>query len=185
MTNGLVFNHHSLPFANRYDAEANISEFIKICSAAKTQAQLTTILLDESIDASWFRVELCTGYCFRDWFTQNKDNDKDLIRIFRSIITNSPLFNADDVGGDLELFDVKEKTTQSRLSALRAALWYDRLLCSFPSKPPWNSNPLDVIIEQCHPGGELTEKTKQLTNLVTLADWDSSRCKWGIYISAQ
>jgi len=42
----LVFNHHSLPFENQYEAVQAVPEFIQICLKARNKG-LRTILMDE------------------------------------------------------------------------------------------------------------------------------------------
>lgn len=174
MTDFLVFNHHSLPFPDRYKAEQRISDFIKIASSARTQVKMATMLVDESIGSSWFGVEVAPGYFWREWFDKYKNDDcyKELIRSFRSMATRTPLFKKEDVGGDLELFDVKEKITGQYYSALRATLWYDSLLCSFPSQAPWNTSPLRVIVESCDASGGMHEEKKELINIFDEATWN-------------
>jgi len=174
MTNFLIFNHHSLPFSDRYKAEQSIPDFIKIISSARTQVRMTAILLDDSVDSSWFGVELAPGYFWREWFGKykNDNNFKEMIRSFKSMLTQTPLFKAEDVGGSLELFDVRETKTDRHYSALRATLWYESLLCSFPSQSPWNANPLSVIVESCDSFGTMHEENKELTNVFNMAIWE-------------
>ena len=133
-----------------------------------------TILIDENLDSNWFRVEMSPGYFLGDWFNSNKDNAylKDDIRSFRSLVVNSPLFKASDVGGDLELFDVTESTTKKSFSAIRAAIWYKRLLCSFPNTDLWSSNYLNITILQINENGEITTDHRKLTNLVSIDHWN-------------
>jgi|LGOV01.1.fsa_nt_gb hypothetical protein len=169
----LIFNHHCLPFHDRYFAEECIPEFLKIISDAKNNAKIFTILLDESLESSWFEIELAPNYFFREWFNKHAQdkNKKDLIRIFKSMATQSPLFEANDTGGDLELFDVKENTTNKNYSTLRAAHWYNSLLYSFPTQSPWNTSPLDINTETYDSTGKIFEEKKELINIFNMDTW--------------
>ena len=81
----LVFNHHSLPFKSKEDADSAIPEFIKICLKANNLG-LTTILFNEDIDHKWFRLLLAPNYYWQDWHKINdNDKNKDLIRAFYRI----------------------------------------------------------------------------------------------------
>ena len=174
MSDTFVFNHHSLPFESSQAANHAIPNFLKICIDARVSVGLETILVDKSIDNNWFQVELSNGYCWHEWFEQNKRNDqfKDEIRVFRRITTNS-LFKAEDIGGDLELFDVRETGTGNNYSALRASAWYESPLCSFPTCSLWETNPLEICIETLTDTGELVENEMQLLNIFSVAIWDS------------
>lgn len=175
MNNTFVFNHHSLPFASRQSADAFIPEFLKICTGASTSVGLNTILVNGSIDHSWFRVELSRGYLWGDWFNQNKNNNqlKEEIQVFRRITTQSPFFELEEIGSDLDTFDVREKSLDQSFSALRASEWYGSPLCSFPTCSPWDTNPLEVCVETLDNDGNLLEKEKSLLNIHSLSVWES------------
>ncbi|MCP4137424.1 MAG: hypothetical protein GY754_41035 [bacterium] len=171
-----VFNHHSLPFETSQAANESIPEFIKICHSARNSIGLKTILVDETIDNSWFRIELSKGYYWQDWFNLNKKEDsvlKEEIQAFRSIATQSPLFKKEDIGGDLEHFDTREKITNEYLTAIKAAAWYKTPLCSFPTQAPWDSNPLEICIETLDDEGSLVEKDDTLLNIYNLSVWNT------------
>jgi len=174
MSDTFVFNHHSLPFKSSTEAEKAIPEFLKICIDASVSVGLKTILIDSSIDNNWFRIELSQDFFWQDWFDKNKKKDqfKDEIRAFRRIVTLSPLFKSEDVGGDFELFDVREKSTNRHYSALRASVWYESPLCSFPTRIPWIHNPLGVCIENLDAEGKIIEEDEQLANIFNLSEWD-------------
>lgn len=175
MSGSFVFNHHSLPFSTKESADEGVSDFLKICINAKVELGLSTILVAQEVDASWFRVILTEGYYWKDWFNQNKNNKDKLeeVRIFRSIETKSPLIESQDVGGDVELFDVREKSSNERYMALRAAAWYDHPLCSFPTQSPWDENPLKIMIEKCSDQGEFVENEDSLMNISSWEQWES------------
>lgn len=174
MNDTLVFNHHCLPFKSSQLAKNAIPDFLKICIDASVSISLKTILVDDSIDNNWFRVELSQGYFWQDWFEQNKNNNqfRDEIRVFRRIATSS-LFKAEDIGGDLELFDVREKNTGKHYPALRASAWYECPLFSFPTCFLWKTNPLEICIETLTDTGESVENDRQLMNIFNITIWNS------------
>jgi hypothetical protein len=166
---GLVFNYHCLPYDSIGPINNAVIEFLKIC--LKTyQFGFTVILIDENIDANWFRVELAPGYFWQDWYNQaNKDSKLvDQIRAFRAIATKKPFFPIELIGSDLELFDVREPISGKRLSALRAASWFDSPLVSFPTRCPWNQSPIEIIKETIE-NGKIQEQSGMLINLYSIA----------------
>jgi len=88
----LVFNHHSLPFRSAEDIDHDIVNFLKICLGAQ-HIGFSVILVDESVDGTWFRLELAHGYFWKDWHDQhvNEPECRDIIRAFRSIATQHAL----------------------------------------------------------------------------------------------
>lgn len=146
MTGTLVFNHHSLPFDHRSSADIAVPVFLKICIEAKN-AGLTTILVDESTDANWFRQELSPGYFFQDWYNKYKDGYQgDVVRVFRAIATQQPFFNARDIENGSELFNVS--LVGSSYTALTAAAWHIAPIVSFETRDPWLTTPLAVDVEK-------------------------------------
>jgi hypothetical protein len=121
-----VFNHHSLPYDTSSQATDAVPCFLKLCLMAK-RLGFDTILLDETQDAGWFRIELAPGYFFQDWFNKHGriGENRDAASAFRSIATKTPLFAPDDIADGLGLFEVKESTSQIEYSTLRAAAWLD------------------------------------------------------------
>lgn len=146
MSGTLVFNHHSLPFDQCSAADAAIPDFLKVCVEAKN-AGLSTILVDESIDASWFRQELSPGYYFQDWYNKNREGDqRDSLRAFRSIATQQPFFNPQDIKNGVELFEVF--LSDSSYAALGAAVWHISPIVSFATREPWLTTPLTVNVKK-------------------------------------
>ena len=168
MTSCLVFNHHSLPFAAAGDADAAIPDFLQICIQSQNIG-LNTVLVDETIDRGWFRLELAQNYFWQDWYSQNKhDNDKrDLIRAFRSIATRQPLFSIDDLEEGADLFEVRFEGETS-CSPLGAAAWNEAPLISMPTRSPWLNSPLQVEVTTFDNDGELTIFQRDILNFFSL-----------------
>lgn len=167
MTQSIIFNHHSLPCNSILETEGFVPVFLKTCLRAN-RLGLSLILLDESVDSSWFRIKLADNYFFQDWFAKNNnDQNKDLIRAFRSIQTNQPFFTSEDIG--LELFDVTLREYPSKkFQALRAAAWHDAPITSFPTRTPWISSPIGVNVQTLNDDGALISSTKDIVNIHSL-----------------
>ena len=164
----LVFNHHSLPFASKEKAFSAIPEFLKICIKASNLG-LSTILLDEGVDRNWFRLKLSDGCYWKDWYNQtNNDQQKELIRAFRSIQTRQPFFSPDDIGEGLGLFEVKLNNTDN-YSAAKAAVWHESPLASFPTGEPWDTSPIRVEVNEIDETANLISYTSEIENLFSLA----------------
>jgi hypothetical protein len=172
----LVFNHHSLPFGDRAEAAGAVPDFLRICLGA--HAMGFSILLDESQDPTWFGVELAPDFHWRDWHALNSDDPKakDQISAFRSILTRSPLFDAEEAGGELELFDVTDASSGKAYPALRAAAWYESPMVSFPNGAHWNLNPLKIHIDSLSEGtGDIVRREGEIANFHDLREWEEAR----------
>jgi hypothetical protein len=154
MTDRLIFNHHSLPFAHRDNAEAAVPDFLKTCIEARNEG-LKTILVDQVIDSSWFRLELAPAYAWQDWYDQHTYGEsRDVVRAFRSIATQTPFFNSEDMSEGADLFEVS-LDGNCNFFAVSAAEWHHAPLVSFNTGAPWNTSPLQVTVNQLNP---ITEK---------------------------
>lgn len=172
MSQLLVFNHHSLPFHSKKDASNAIPEFLKICIKANNLG-LSTLLLDESVDCNWFRLRLADGYYWQDWYNQNNNDQQiDIIRAFRSIQTRQPLFSAEDTGTGSDFFEVRFQGSES-FSALRAAVWHESPITSFPTGIPWNETPISVEVNELNETAEMISSTSDINNLFSTAIVDN------------
>ncbi len=161
----LIFNHHSLPFDRSDKAQKAIPEFLKTCIKAKN-AGLKTILVAQELDNSWFLLELAPNYFWKNWYDQNKNDDdyRDAIRTFRSITTQSPLLNPEDISDGADLFQVFLNDGNEYI-AVTAAAWHESPLVSFETKPPWNDSPLKVSINRINPvSTEIENDTASIHN---------------------
>ncbi|CAK8722522.1 hypothetical protein GMJAKD_11740 [Candidatus Electrothrix aarhusensis] len=176
MSHPLVFNHHSLPLTSPEDIHLAIIEFLKICLSTQ-RIGFTVILVDESIDGDWFRLELVKGCFWQDWYQQHSNDPeyRESIRAFRSIKTSQPLFSTKDSVRDVELFDTYLPDTQENLSALKAAAWHESPLLSFPTRPPWTSSPIAVLVEKLSNDGEIVNSTDELRNLYSIEQFEKEK----------
>ncbi|MGD9160799.1 MAG: hypothetical protein PVG39_20440 [Desulfobacteraceae bacterium] len=168
----LVFNHHSLPFESIRSADDYVPEFLKICIKSKNIG-FSTILLDASIDSNWFRLELSSGYYWKDWYNKySNEKNKDLCRAFRSIKTSQPLFSIDDIRNDVDLFEVEYHGSYC-YEALRAACWNDSPITSFPTTQIWESSPLQVTVRTLDQKGEVRDESDKILNFYALAVFEA------------
>lgn len=167
MTSFIVFNHHSLPFDSREEADRSVPEFLKICIKAQNIG-LYTVLVDDIVDKSWFRVKLAPHYFWQEWFQKNQQNEnRDLIRAFRSVATRQPLFNTEDIQEGSGLFEVSFENDPS-YSALHAAVWHEAPLTSFPTKYPWITSPLEVEVKTLNEAEEITVSKNSILNFYSM-----------------
>ncbi len=167
MSRFLIFNHHSLPFASKEVAMSSVVNFLKICNKAKNLG-LSTILVDESIDKNWFRLQLSPGYFWNDWYLQfNNDENIDIIRTFRSINTRQPMFSIEDINKGLDLLEVKLNGNDN-YPALRAAVWHEAHLASFPTNSNWTISPIQVEVNEIAQDGTLNSKRYNIINIYSM-----------------
>lgn len=172
MTSCLVFNHHSLPFATANDADNAIPDFLKVCIKSQNVG-LATIIVDETVDRDWFRLELAEGYFWQDWHGKNQHGEsRDIIRAFRSLATRQPFFSTEDIEDGVDLFEVSLNDDIS-FSALRAAAWHEAPLASLPTRAPWLSSPLQVTVETLDEAGEVFSRLLDILNFYSLKRFEN------------
>ena len=176
MSHPLVFNHHSLPLTSPEDIHPAITEFLKLCLSTQ-RIGFTVILVDETVDGDWFRLELVKGCFWQDWYQQYRNDPKyrESISAFRSIKTSQPLFSTEDHARDVELFDAYLPDTGENLSALKAAAWHESPLLSFPIRPPWTDSPIAVLVEKLSNDGEIVNSTDELCNLYSVEQFEKEK----------
>lgn len=173
MTDFLIFNHDSLPFEDDSEINNYILIFLKICINASVSAGMKTILMDETLDNKWFRIELFNGYYWQDWYDQNKNNNqlKEVIRSFRSIVTKS-LFNQDNIKESVSLYEVSVKETMIQSTALKAATWYEVPVLSYPTNSIWDKDFIDILVEYMDETEKIITEEKSISNIYNLESWE-------------
>ncbi len=178
MSQYLVFNHHSLPFDSKEQALLAIPDFIRICSKGENLG-LVVILVDETIDAKLYRVQLANGYCLQDWYNQAKhhNEDREIITAFLSVVTRTrqPFFVQDDRDAGVELFDVHLPNDKNVFSALRAAAWHESPIVSFPTRKPWHESPINIIISTLDDSGNITDSEGDIVNIYSMKVLDTHK----------
>ncbi|ARR51927.1 hypothetical protein ETN89_19855 (plasmid) [Photobacterium damselae subsp. damselae] len=148
MINGIVLNHHSLPFSSKEDADLGLLAFFNVLKVCRT-AGLKILLVDEDQDKSLMGLELANGYFVRNWFASAKKVAElmDWCRFLRNLETKQPLFetvNADiDVGDTLEVGLPGE---DSGKHVLLAAFYFETFLVSFTALAAWENSHIKVWV---------------------------------------
>ncbi|MGO8695724.1 MAG: hypothetical protein ACLQMF_18840 [Rectinemataceae bacterium] len=94
-----------------------------------------------------------------------------MIRAFRSIQTRQPFFPSN---GDVASFDVVLRGKDSMsMPPLRAAVWHEAPLVSFPVEAPWDSSPIVVLVQVLSEAGCIDSRTTNLINIYSLAILES------------
>jgi len=170
MSSCLVFNHHSLPYDQIAEAAAAVPEFLRICVRGQ-RLGLNIVLVDSTVDISWFRVQLAPDYFWQDWYNKNINdgNVRDMIRAFRSIVTRQPFFSHNDMAYGVGLFDVRLVDDNLSYNALRAAAWHNTHIVGFPTRAPWDASPIAVIKESLVDNGEIQLDNLSVINLYSVA----------------
>ncbi|VFM99270.1 MAG: hypothetical protein BECKG1743D_GA0114223_104081 [Candidatus Kentron sp. G] len=168
MNNRLVFNHHSLPFPSAAQADAAIPAFLRLALKAR-HSGFSVVLVDERIDASWFRIKLSEGYFWQDWHNRYSDGNSDSILAFRDITTRQPLFTADEKKR-ITLFEVHLPDSSEPLIALQAANHHEAPLLSFPTRLPWTQSPVVAIMERLTDDEEMESIRIEIHNLYDSGD---------------
>jgi hypothetical protein len=167
LSEAIVFNHHSLPFDTISLARENVPVFLRV-SLKASRIGYSVILVDESVDGKWFRLQLADAYYFQDWQRQEQENSqsRDSIRAFLSLATRQSLFLAEDYQREVELFDVHLPGNRMSLSALRSAAWHDAPIISFLTRDPWKSSPVSAIVDELSPDdGNIRSSKIEIDNL--------------------
>ena len=166
MNDGVVFNHHSLPFASVKDADAGILLFIKVLRACKKYG-LKVLLVDESQDKSLMRVQLASAYRISDWFDKSK-NDPNLkiwCSLLRSMETRQPLFEEIDMASLDNSVEVGYLDCSSGSPVFLAAYHFKTYLISFSTIEWWCSSYVNVWILDLR-NNQMMEDNLSLPNLV-------------------
>ena len=179
VSNFLVFNHHSLPFALLAQAQAAMPDFLRICAKAMLLGR-DTILIDQTQDSHWFRIELAPGYTWQNWYDQvpKQDGLHEQIQVFRSIATRQPLFSEVDIQAGVDMYEVWQTDQTEAPFALLAACWHEAPLLSFPSSARWQVPLYRMQIRTLDVHGNLQNTDADITNICTLAALDAVSAHW-------
>ncbi|MBW5414782.1 hypothetical protein [Pseudomonas sp. MAG002Y] len=147
MNNGIVLNHHSLPFTCKEEADDGLLFFfnaLKICR----NAGLKILLVDEDQDRSLMGLELSSGYFVRDWYSsaQKVAELADWLRFLKSLETRQPLFESIDIENIRNTIEVGLPGENSGRLVLLAAFHLKTFLASFTAFPSWANSHIDVWV---------------------------------------
>ena len=138
MNNGIVLNHHSLPFSSVASANVGILEFLKVLSVC-SKFGLKVLLIDESQDKSLMKVELSSSYFVSDWFNQSRQiPDLHLERQkLRSLHTRQPMFEALDLSSLDNSVELRYPGASSGSPVFLAAYHFETYMVSFTTNEKW------------------------------------------------
>lgn len=164
MSNGIVLNHHSLPFVSQVDANSGLLVFLKVLKNCRS-AGLKILLVDDGLDKSLMRLELATGYFVSNWFAVAKNDAllADWRRLLQSLETKQPLFEAVDLEQIDNSVEVGLLGEQIGINVLLAAFHFNSFLSSFSALDKWCCPHVTVWVRTL--AEELEEKTDSLLNL--------------------
>ncbi|XNS90165.1 hypothetical protein AB6E76_007155 [Vibrio cyclitrophicus] len=147
MSNGIVLNHHSLPFASKEDADKGLLAFFTVLKVCRT-AGLKILLVDEDQDKSLMGLELVDGYFVRNWFASASKIEEltDWCRFLKSLETKQPLFETVDLESISDTVEVGLPREDSGKSVLLAAFYFETFLASFTALAAWANSHIKVWI---------------------------------------
>ncbi len=147
MSNGIVLNHHSLPFASKEDADNGLLAFFTVLKVCRT-AGLKILLVDEDQDKSLMGLELADGYFVRNWFASASKIEEltDWCRFLKSLETKQPLFETVDLESISDTVEVGLPREDSGKSVLLAAFYFETFLASFTALAAWANSHIKVWI---------------------------------------
>lgn len=165
MSNGIVLNHHSLPFASIDEANSGLLRFFMILKKCRGIG-LKILLVDEGQDKSLMRIELAKGYFVNNWLLNANRNAslRDWCRFLRSVETKQPLFetaNVATVGDSVEVGRIDESSGKR---VLLAAFHFNEFLISFSALESWLASHIHVWVLDV--SEDVEEHESQLLNLV-------------------
>lgn len=169
MRDFVFFNHHCLPCHDKKQVDLLMPEFLKLCLRTSLFG-LKTIVIDQDVDAHWFRIELTPGYYWQDWYSGTALRDpslKEQVQAFLRISTRQPFFLPEELDAAL-LFDVEHGESKCSFAVLKAAVWHDAGILSIPTRGPWNVSPIMVQTHEMNDANEIREKVNKVENLYSL-----------------
>lgn len=172
MSNGIVLNHHSLPFASKEDADNGLLAFFNVLKVCRT-AGLKILLVDEGQDKSLMGLELANGYYVRNWFASASKVAEltDWCRFLKSLETKQPLFEAVDIESVGDTVEVGLPEEGSGKQVLLAAFYFETFLASFTALAAWVNSHINVWVFEL--GATPEQKDATLLNLSDSASLDA------------
>ncbi len=164
MSNGIVLNHHSLPFASKEDADNGLLAFFNVLKVCRT-AGLKILLVDEDQDKSLMGLELANGYYVRNWFASASKVAEltDWCRFLKSLETKQPLFETVDIESVGDTVEVGLPEEGSGKQVLLAAFYFETFLASFTALAAWANSHIKVWVIELDAAPE--QRDEALLNL--------------------
>ncbi|WP_404360211.1 hypothetical protein [Methylotuvimicrobium sp. KM1] len=147
MSNGIVLNHHSLPFSCKEDADKGILAFFNVLRVCR-KAGFKILLVDEDQDKSLMGLELANGYFVRNWYASTSKSVEltDWCRFLKSLETKQPLFETVDIESVGDRVEVGLPGESSGKPVLLAAFYFETFLASFTALATWVDSHIKVWV---------------------------------------
>src|SRR5690606_30283969 len=147
MSNGIVLNHHSLPFSCKEDADDGLLAFFNVLKVCRT-AGLKLLLVDEAQDKSLMGLELSNGYFVRNWYAASSKVVEltEWCRFLKSLETKQPLFETVDIQCVGDTIEVGLLGESSGKPVLLAAFYFETFLASFTALAAWVESHIKVWV---------------------------------------
>jgi hypothetical protein len=164
MSNGIVLNHHSLPFASKKDADNGLLVFFNVLKVCKT-AGLKILLVDEDQDKSLMGLELTRGYYVCNWYASASKIGElvDWCRFLKSLETKQPLFEKLDIDSIDNAVEVGLAGEDTGKQVLLAAFYFETFLASFTASTTWVNSHIKVWVFEL--GSTPEQREEALLNL--------------------
>ncbi len=160
MIGEIVLNPHSLPFANKEDANEGLSVFLNVLKACRYYG-LKILLIDEYQDKSLMGLELSSGYFVRDWYASS-NNSIELVdhrRLLKSLETRQPLFETLEHIDTMNHYEVGLAGENSGKPVLLATFFFDIFLLSFTALSAWRKTHIEVWVLELGANPETRNET--------------------------
>lgn len=170
MINGVVLNHHSLPFACIEDANNELLTFfniLKVCRAAG----LKLLLVDGDQDKTLMGLELANGYFVRNWHASASKTAElaDWCRFLKSLETKQPLFEIVDIENIGDTIEVGLSGESLGKAVLLASFHFETFLASFTALAAWVDSHIKVWVFDVNATPDLRDETVlNLSNAASL-----------------
>lgn len=172
MINGIVLNHHSLPFSCKEDADNGLLVFFNILKICR-MAGVRLLLVDESQDKSLMGLELTNGYFVRNWhaFANKTAELTDWCRFLKSLETKQPLFETIDIEKIGDKVEVGLTGESSSKPVLLAAFYFETFIASFTALAEWMDSHIKVwVFDLDSTPNQRNETVLNLSNATSLED---------------
>lgn len=147
MSNGIVLNHHSLPFHCKENADSGVLVFLNVLKVCR-KAGLKILLVHDDQDKSLMGLELADDYFVRSWYASAKYKSEltDWCRFLLSLETRQPLFEIVDVEPISDTFEVGVHGESKGKPVLLAAFHFETFLASFTALAAWTRPHIGVWV---------------------------------------
>ena len=123
------------------------------------------MLMSDSVDPSWFRIELAPGYFFQDWYNRRRKEPatRDLLSRFNSLATTSFMTDG-SIRDQIGTIEVGIPNQAESMDSLAAAYLMNCPLASFATRIPWNEATIHAFVKEIAECGTIEARDVQIEN---------------------